>query len=86
MLFQELFDEHSQNLATRILKKVFITIDYFYDNLGKEHLLAILSVVGTVGFIVGVGYLMSYLVRLEEENIQKNEQKSNGIQNGKLMR
>lgn len=68
-------DEHAQNLATRIIKKVFITIDYMYDNLGKEHILPALSVVGTVLFILGVGYLMSYLVRLEEENIQKKEQK-----------
>lgn len=76
-------DEHSQNLASRIMKKVFITMDYFYDNLGKEHILPVLSVVGTVAFIIGVGYLMSYLVRLEEENIQKKEQKENQ-QNGKF--
>lgn len=72
-------DEHAQNLATRIIKKVFITIEYMYDNLGKEHVLPALSVVGTVLFILGVGYLMTYLVRLEEENVQKQEQqKPNG--------
>lgn len=42
-----------------------------YDSLGKEHLLPAVSVIGTVLFILLVGYLMSYFMKLEEENIRK---------------
>lgn len=44
-----------------------------YDSLGKEHILPVLSVVGTVLFILGVGYCMSYLVKVEEETVRKGE-------------
>lgn len=45
------------------------------DNLGQEHILPVLSVIGTLAFILCVGYLMSYLVRVEEQNIQKRQNK-----------
>ena len=83
-----MLDEHSQNLATRIIKKALITIDYLYDSLGKEHILPVLSVVGTVLFILGVGYCMSYLVKVEEETVRKGEnvssKKSVPTDDGKL--
>ena len=69
-------------LVTRIIKKILVTIDYFSDNFGKEHILPALSVVGTVLFILGFGYLMSHLVKVEEENIQKQERKTDAA-NGK---
>lgn len=71
-------DEHAQSLLTRIVNKCYITIDYLFDNIGHEHLLPALSVVGTIAFILGVGYLMAHLVRMEEENVQK---KNNGMDN-----
>lgn len=46
-------------------------IDYLYDSLGKEHIFPVVSVIGTVLFILGVGYLMNYLVKIEEENVRK---------------
>lgn len=70
-LFQDLFDEHSQNLATRVIKRIIVSIDYLYDSLGKEHIFPVISVIGTVLFILGVGYLMTYLVKIEEENVRK---------------
>lgn len=50
---------------------MLLVVEYFADNLGQEHILPALSVVATVGFILAVGYLMAYLVRVEEENIKK---------------
>lgn len=69
--FQDLLDEHSQCLATRVIKRVIVSIDYLYDSLGKEHIFPVISVIGTVLFILGVGYLMTYLVKIEEENVRK---------------
>lgn len=71
-------DEHAQSLLIRIVNKCYITIDYLFDNIGREHLLPALSVFGTIAFILGVGYLMAHLVRMEEENVQK---KNNGMDN-----
>lgn len=70
-MFQDLFDEHSQNLATRVIKRIIVSIDYLYDSLGKEHILPVISIIGTLLFICGVGYLMTYLVKIEEENVRK---------------
>lgn len=69
-----MLDEHAQGLIFRIVTKLLTTLEYFIDNLGREHIWPALSVVATVLFILGVGYLMSYLVRMEEETIQKQAQ------------
>ncbi|KAL7021158.1 hypothetical protein ACKWTF_011779 [Chironomus riparius] len=67
----DLFDEHSQGLASRVIKRIIISIDYLYDSLGHEHLFPAASVLGTFLFILGIGYLMSYLVKIEEANVKK---------------
>ncbi len=41
------------------------------DNITKDELIPAASLVVTVGVIVAGGYVMSYLVRIEEENVQK---------------
>lgn len=69
-------------MLTKILNKIFLIFDYLSDNIGEEHILPILSVIATVVFIVGVGYLMAYLVRIEEENVQKRQYKGNNNNNG----
>lgn len=74
-------DEHAQGLFGQIINKLFLLLDYLSDNLGQEHVLPLLSVFLTIGFIVAVGYLLAYLVRLEEENIQKTQSKVNNNNN-----
>ncbi|XP_063228337.1 dnaJ homolog subfamily C member 16 isoform X2 [Bacillus rossius redtenbacheri] len=73
---QELIDEHAQGILTRILTKLLLTADFLKDNVTKDQLLPVISVVVTVVFVVIAGYIMSYLMRLEEESIRK------GYQNG----
>lgn len=75
-------DEHAQGLVFRIITRLFTSLEYFFDNLGREHIWPALSVIATVLFILGVGYLMSYLVKMEEENIKRNENKDNLNNNG----
>lgn len=81
----DLLDEHAQGLVVRILNKFLLAYEYMTENLGQEHILPALSVVGTIAFILGAGYLMSYLVRIEEENIQKKQSKNPDDRNGKTM-
>ncbi|XP_055585813.1 dnaJ homolog subfamily C member 16 isoform X1 [Uranotaenia lowii] len=80
---KDLLDEHAQGLVIRILNKVLMAFEYMTENLGQEHILPALSVVGTIAFILAIGYLMAYLVRVEEENIQKSQNKSADGKNGK---
>lgn len=80
---KDLLDEHAQGLVIRILNKVLMAFDYMTENLGQEHILPALSVVGTIAFILAAGYLMSYLVRMEEESIQKKQSKGAEEKNGK---
>lgn len=79
----DLLDEHAQGTFAKIITKVLIAVEYLGDNLGEEHLWPALSVIATVAFILGVGYLMSYLVKMEEEAIKKKKKMgSSGEANG----
>lgn len=75
---QDLLDEHAQGTFSKILTKVLIAVEYLGDNLGEEHVWPAISVVATVAFILGVGYLMSYLVKMEEEAIKKKQKMGGG--------
>lgn len=77
-------DEHAQGLLFRIVTKLYASLEYFVDNLGSEHIWPALSVVATILFILGVGYLMSYLVRMEEDTVKRNENKDQLNNNGKF--
>ncbi|KAL5287390.1 dnajc16 family protein [Megaselia abdita] len=67
-----LLDEHAQGLFGMFMNKMLFLTEYLYDNVQHEHLLAFASVVGTIAFILIVGYIMANLVRIEEENLKKN--------------
>lgn len=68
---KNLFDEHAQSLINRWLSKVEYISEYLIDNLEKEHVLALLSLLGTIIFMFAVGYVMVYFVRVEEENLKR---------------
>lgn len=77
-------DEHAQGFIVHLFTKVFTMLEYSYDSLGREHILPVLSVFGTIGFIVAIGYLLAYLVRIEEENVQKKQSEKNNNRNGTM--
>uniref|UniRef100_A0A0A1WZF6 DnaJ homolog subfamily C member 16 n=1 Tax=Zeugodacus cucurbitae TaxID=28588 RepID=A0A0A1WZF6_ZEUCU len=68
---KNLFDEHAQSLINRWLSKLEYTCEYVIDNLEKEHILALLSLLGTIVFMFAVGYVMVYFVRVEEESLKQ---------------
>lgn len=59
---QELFDEHAQGILARILTKLIMFSSSIYDCLDKDQILPVVSIIGTLIFIVAIGYLMAYLV------------------------
>lgn len=78
---KELFDEHAKGIFGRIITKLVMMTGSLYDSLDKEQLLPALSVLGTMIFIVILGYIMAYLVRLEAENVEKEKAKMNRGEN-----
>lgn len=45
-------------------------IDYLSDQVENEHLLAAVSLMGTIGLMLAIGYLLMYFVRMEEDNLR----------------
>jgi len=70
-MMKELVDEHAQGILSRISSRLITAVELLRDHITRQDLLAVASVIGTVLFIVAVGYVMTYLVRLEEETIQR---------------
>lgn len=58
----ELIDEQAQGLVSKVITKILVTYDMLRDSLDKEHVLPIISIIGTIVFILGAGYLMAYLM------------------------
>ncbi|XP_068204151.1 dnaJ homolog subfamily C member 16 isoform X3 [Palaemon carinicauda] len=69
---QELFDEHAQGIVWRIINKLVSVQDYFRENVTQDDLVPAVSIFITVLFIVAGGYVMSYLVKLEEERVSQS--------------
>nr|CAG4640775.1 EOG090X049L [Eulimnadia texana] len=70
---KEMVDEHAQGLLARVVTRLAAAADILRDHVTRQDVLAVGSVLGTILFIAAVGYVMAYLVRLEEESIKKNQ-------------
>ncbi|EGI65031.1 DnaJ-like protein subfamily C member 16 [Acromyrmex echinatior] len=66
----ELADEHAQGTVDRLIGRALLAVDYISDNLTKEQILPLISVLITLMLIGVAGYGMSYLVKLEEASVQ----------------
>lgn len=61
-LNQDLFDEHAKGLLGKIFTKLLAFSENVYEGMDKTQILPLLSVIGTILFILIVGYFMAYLV------------------------
>ncbi|XP_076359404.1 dnaJ homolog subfamily C member 16 l(3)80Fg isoform X2 [Tachypleus tridentatus] len=66
-----LSDEQARGLFSRIVNRFIIMGDLLRDNISRQEVLPAISIVLSVAFVIIVGYVMSYLVQLEERNIQE---------------
>ncbi|XP_037074988.1 dnaJ homolog subfamily C member 16-like [Pollicipes pollicipes] len=71
---QDLIDEHAHTLLRRILNRLYHLWEYIGDRLSREEVLPAVSVLVTIVFLIAGGYLMAYLVRMEEETIRSRFQ------------
>ncbi|EFN79950.1 dnaJ homolog subfamily C member 16 [Harpegnathos saltator] len=69
-VIEELADEHAQGTVGRLIGRALLAVDYISDNLTKEQILPLISVLATLVLIGAAGYGMSYLAKLEEATIQ----------------
>lgn len=67
----QLVDEHATGIFVKIANKMIEISEILRDNITKDELIPAASLVMTVGIIIAGGYVMSYLVKIEEENVQK---------------
>ena len=68
---RELFDEHAQSLFVRIANRMIEMVETLRESVTKDELLPAVSLVVTVVFIIAGGYVMNYLVKMEEESVQR---------------
>jgi len=68
---KELIDEHATTLFVRVVNRLFEALETIRENVTKDELLPALSLVATVGFVIIGGYVMHYLVKMEEESVRK---------------
>ncbi|XP_064461330.1 dnaJ homolog subfamily C member 16-like [Ornithodoros turicata] len=66
-----LTDEHARGLLARIVRRLVLMGDVLRDHVTRYEVLPVLSVGLSFGFIILVGYFMSYLVQMEEKSIQE---------------
>lgn len=68
----ELIDEQTQGIVTRVITRILHAIDYLQEHLSKEHVLPVVSVIGTAAFICIAAYTMAYLMKLEEKRVKES--------------
>ena len=70
-VLEQLVDEHATTLFARIANKIIELSEVQRDNLTKDELIPAARLVLTVTVIIAGGYVVSYLVKSREENVQK---------------
>ncbi|UXI19083.1 insulin gene enhancer protein isl-1-like [Sarcoptes scabiei] len=70
-----LTDEDSKSLLTRIVKRLLLVTENFSDNISRTNPTPILSIAFSILFIIFIGYVMTYLMKIEEESIQEKYRK-----------
>ncbi|XP_068629703.1 dnaJ homolog subfamily C member 16 [Battus philenor] len=71
---QELLDEAARGAAWRAVVKLCEWAERAAHALRTHHALSVLSVLATVALVVAFGYFMAYLIRIEEESVQKRKE------------
>ena len=64
-------DEHTTSIFVKVASKIFEAVEIIHESITLDEILPSLSLVVTVVFILVGGYVMSYLVKMEEESVRK---------------
>jgi len=66
-VLKELWDEHAASLPTRLINKFFDTWEIIKDNLGKDEVLPVISLIAAISFVVIGAQCMQLLVGLDDD-------------------
>lgn len=66
-----LIDEDAHGIFGKVIKKILIMTDDVTESITQKEILPIVTVILSIGFILLIGYIMQYLVKMEEESIQE---------------
>jgi hypothetical protein len=66
-----LVDEHAQSLFVRFASRMIEVVEFLRESVRKDDLMPAVSIVVTIGLIVIGGYIMNFLVKREEESVQR---------------
>ncbi|CAG9585841.1 unnamed protein product [Danaus chrysippus] len=80
---QELVDESSPCGARLVMARVSEWIERAMSALKSHHALSALSVLATVALVLAAGYFMAYLIRVEEESVQREKEERRRQNGGK---
>ena len=69
--FPALVDEQAHGFIGRIVKRILVMTDGMTESITQKEILPVVSVALSLGFILLIGYIMQYLVKMEEESIQE---------------
>ena len=69
--FPALIDEQAHGFIGKIVKRILVMTDGMTENISQKEILPVVSVGLSLGFILLIGYIMQYLVKMEEESIQE---------------
>nr|XP_027194543.1 dnaJ homolog subfamily C member 16-like [Dermatophagoides pteronyssinus] len=70
-----LTDESAKSLFARIVKRLLLVTENLSDNISRTDPTPILSVVFSIIFIIFIGYVMTYFMKVEEESIREKYRK-----------
>ncbi|XP_075584769.1 dnaJ homolog subfamily C member 16 l(3)80Fg isoform X2 [Dermatophagoides farinae] len=70
-----LTDESAKSLFARIVKRLLLVTENLSDNISRTDPTPILSVVFSIIFIIFIGYVMTYFMKIEEESIREKYRK-----------
>ncbi|XP_023950560.2 dnaJ homolog subfamily C member 16 [Bicyclus anynana] len=71
---QELVDEAAAGAVWRAVSRLCEWSERAFSALRTHHALSALSVLGTVALVLAAGYFMAYLIRVEEESVQRQKE------------
>ena len=67
-VLQELLDEHATSLPFRIIHRILDSWDWLYDNLTKDEILPMLSLIGALSFVVIMSQCLQYAVAFADDD------------------
>lgn len=62
-------DEHSLGMVYIWARNLHYIYQYTIDTISEEHILAAFSLLGTIVFMLAVGYIIIYFVQFEDDKI-----------------